>query len=77
MTLDLQHYRDRHDMAKCDLCNQYSEASDMRLFRVKDKRLCTTDDRGWELKAGIRHLCRLCCYEIANQVMKNIPVNPS
>lgn len=54
---------------QCDLCNQYSDAAAMRLFRVKDKRLVATDDRGWELKVGIRHLCRNCCCEITGAVL--------
>lgn len=51
-------------MASCELCNQYEQTKDMALFRVKDKRLIPTVDRGWELKAGTRHICQRCIEQI-------------
>ncbi len=47
------------DLATCELCNQTHAADGMHLFRIKDRQLIPAG-REWQLKAGIRHICRDC-----------------
>ena len=58
--------------ARCELCNQYEPVDTIFLFRVRGRTLCATDDRGWELKAGIRHICRDCVLEVSKQAPQQL-----
>ena len=52
------------NFVSCELCHQYQRASDMALFLLRDKKLARTDEREWEGKAGVRHLCQTCVFQI-------------
>lgn len=47
------------DMARCELCNGHFPVEQMQVFRMKDQKLIPAG-REWQLKAGVRHICREC-----------------
>lgn len=52
-------------MAECALCCQYFAAEGMKLFLMKNKSLQHAEDRAWELKCGVRHICQSCISVVA------------
>lgn len=52
------------DISCCELCNQYEMTRNMHLFIIREKMLVATDNRQWEQKAGVRHICHNCVNEV-------------
>ncbi len=52
---------------QCELCRSSTDTKELLLFRVKNNELIYVADRGWEAKAGIRHICKNCVKTISQE----------
>lgn len=61
-------------LARCALCNGYFTPEEMKWFRMIGASLYRASDDWWQ-KAGTRHICKWCIYEIVDRYGDENPVD--